>query len=183
MSDVNAGGQEPQANDGTPDPENKGGGEPQEQTPPWGSEENFDPQRAWTLIQNLREDLDKAKSGRDELAQKVKQYEDASKTKEEKLEESVKGAEERARKAEQEAARLRVALRKGLTETQAKRLVGETEEELEKDADELLASFQDAGGQEPRRRPQEKLRPGAVPSSEPEETDPRKLADRVPQPY
>lgn len=34
--------------------------------PPWGSDEEFDPQRAWNLIQNLRGDLDKAKPVLDE---------------------------------------------------------------------------------------------------------------------
>ncbi|MGH3878056.1 MAG: hypothetical protein ACRDSK_13585 [Actinophytocola sp.] len=31
-------------------------------TPPWGSDENFNPERAWNLIQNLRSDLDKHKA-------------------------------------------------------------------------------------------------------------------------
>lgn len=39
------------------------------------------------------------------------------------------------------AARLKVALDRGLTATQAKRLVGSTEEELSADADELLADL------------------------------------------
>jgi hypothetical protein len=34
--------------------------------PPWGSDEEFDPQRAWNLIQNLRGDLEKAKPVLDE---------------------------------------------------------------------------------------------------------------------
>ena len=38
-----------------------------------------------------------------------------------------------------------MALRKGLTEVQAKRLVGTTEEELEADAVDLLASFGGSG--------------------------------------
>jgi hypothetical protein len=96
--------------------------------------------------------------------------------------------------------RLRVAIRLGLNETQAKRLVGSNEEELEDDAKELLAAFRPAEkdgdkakDEEPegeserpensRRRPQERLRPGAVPDAdtEPEELDPRKLAARVPR--
>lgn len=91
-----------------------------------------------------------------------------------------------------EAPKLRVALRKGLTEAQAKRLVGETEDELAADADDLLATFQtqpeppaDEPADEPKkpsRQPQERLKPGATPSSEPEETDPRKLAENLPSP-
>jgi hypothetical protein len=82
--------------------------------------------------------------------------------------------------------RLKVALKKGLTESQAKRLIGDTEEDLEKDADELLASFKDStsdDGQGPSRRPRERLRPGAAPSAEAEETDPIKLAAKVPRMY
>lgn len=44
-----------------------------------------------------------------------------------------------------ETLKLRVALRKGLTEHQAKRLVGKDEAELETDADELVESFGGTG--------------------------------------
>jgi hypothetical protein len=103
----------------------------------------------------------------------------------EKLEERAAQAEQKAEAATREAARLRIALKKGLTETQAKRLVGDTEEELEKDADELLKSFKDdeGGGDDggTRRTPKPRLRTGAAPSSEPDETDPEKLAEQVPR--
>lgn len=58
--------------------------------------------------------------------------------------------------------KLKVALDKGLTSTQAKRLVGTTEEELAKDAEELLESFggkADNDGGEARRRPQRRANP------------------------
>ncbi|MDP3984322.1 MAG: hypothetical protein Q8Q52_04855 [Acidimicrobiia bacterium] len=122
---------------------------------------------------------------------KVKKFEDASKSEGEKLAEAKSNAEKDAAAAKSEAARLRVALKKGLTEVQAKRLVGETEEELEADADELLASFkpEDEGtaseeDKEPastRSRPRERLRPGAVPEVDTEETDPAALARAVPR--
>lgn len=51
---------------------------------------------------------------------------------------------EKARKAGEtsiETIRLQVALDKGLTKTQAKRLVGSTKEELEADADEILTEW------------------------------------------
>lgn len=136
------------------------------------------------------------------LADKAKELEDASKTDLERASAEAQQHLARADRAEGELMRLRVALRKGLTETQAKRLVGTTEDELEADADDLMASFrpadaakQDSKGDElaeeseptrpdnQRRRPQERLRPGAVPEAdtEPEETDPRKLAALVPR--
>lgn len=50
-------------------------------------------------------------------------------------------AEERAAAAELRALRLEVAAEKGLTAAQAKRLVGDTREALEADADEILRDF------------------------------------------
>lgn len=149
--------------------------------PPWGSDEEFDPEKAWKLIENLRGDNDSLKGERDDLRGKVKSHEDASKSDQEKLQERATGAETDAKQAKADAARLRVALRKGLTETQAKRLVGETEEELEQDADDLLESFRDAEGEQGStpRRPRERLRPGAAPGADPEPNDPAELAKSV----
>jgi hypothetical protein len=154
--------------------------------PPWGDDADFDPAKAWSLIQNLRSDIAKFKAERDQAVAKVQQFEDATKTEQQRTEEARLTAERTASNATLEAARLRVALKKGLTDSQAKRLVGETEEELEADADELLESFTDESddnGQGPQRRPTERLRTGAAPSSEPEETDPAKLAAQVPRRY
>jgi hypothetical protein len=166
-----------------PDPERK---------PPWGDDKDFDAQKAWTLLENVREDARKAKAEREELAKKVKTHEDASKSDQEKLSERVTEAEKRATSAEGTALRLEVALEKapeGMPLAQvrklAKRLSGSTKEELEADADELFEDFktEDEPGQAPRSRPKERLRPGAAPSAEPEETDPIKLAAQVPRMY
>jgi hypothetical protein len=54
------------------------------------------------------------------------------------LEERVAGIEQQAKESEQRALRAEIANAKGLTPSQAKRLVGSTKEELEADADELL---------------------------------------------
>lgn len=158
-----------------------------EQSPDPQEGEEFDKDRAQAKITKANNE---AKSLRKRLKDLEPQLEELARLKEEgksdkdKLEERATGAEGRASKAEHEAARLRVALKKGLTEVQAKRLIGENEEELEADADELLASFKDEDeGPEPKRRPRERLRPGASPSSEPEETDPRKLAESIPRSY
>jgi hypothetical protein len=159
--------------------ENPAGGEPSAQSestdekPNEEAESELDLERAKAKIskanseaQNLRKRLKELEP----LAAKAKELEEASKSAEEKAAERASSAETRAQKAESEAARLRVALKKGLTETQAKRLVGETEEELEADADELVASFKsEDDGQEPKRLPRERLRPGATPSAETDE--------------
>lgn len=145
---------------------------------PWG--DDFDAQRAWDTIQAQR------KKERD-LETRLREFEDAQKTDQQKLEERATSAEQAAESATREAARLRVAMKKGLTDTMARRLVGDTEEELEADADELLAALgttDDDDGDDPLdRRPTPRLRPGAVPASEPEETDPRALAAKVPRRY
>ncbi len=177
----------PLNDDPAPDPKPDPAPDPKpDPKPPWGDDEkDFDANRAWKLIQDTRADREKIKQEREALATKVKEHEDASKTEQEKAAERAAEAEKTAKSATLEAGRLRVALKKGLTETQAKRLVGDTEAELEKDADELLASFktEDDDGKGPTRRPREKLRPGAAPESEAEETDPEKLAAQVPRMY
>lgn len=119
-----------------------------------------------------------------EAAKRLAELEDRDKSEAQRLTEQQKAAEERAAKAERELLRLRVAARKGLTEAQAKRLSGDSEEELEADAEDLLASFappekDDTPSPSDRRAPKERLRPGAAPDAEPEESDPSKLADAV----
>jgi len=74
-------------------------------------------------------------------ASKFDEAEQANKSELEKERERAEKAEERATKAEQATLRADVAAAKGLTAGQAKRLVGSTREELEADADEILADF------------------------------------------
>lgn len=118
--------------------------------------------------------------------ERLKAIEDEKKTEAQRAAEAREAAEREAAEAKLELARTRVALRKGLTEAQAKRLQGSTEEELEADADELLATFRPVGddddeGDDPLRRPRERLRSGNRPDPAPEERDPRKLAASLPR--
>lgn len=138
----------------------------------------------WKVMSRKHEG--EAKANRD-AAKRLKDIEDANKTEVQKLADEKAAAENAAKSTSGELMRLRVAMRKGLTEAQAKRLMGDTEEELEADADELLETFgakkepgsdKDAGKPT---RPKERLRSGAAPDEEPEETDPRKLAAAVPR--
>lgn len=71
-------------------------------------------------------------------AASLKALEDAQKTEQQRLEERAALAESRAAALEIDASRALVALEKGLTAAQAKRLVGTTPEELAADADQLL---------------------------------------------
>ena len=81
----------------------------------------------------------------------------ANKTDAEKAADRLADAEKKATEAQARADRLEVAAAKGLTPSQAKRLQGSTVEELEADADELLADFKpaDDGQGMPRRKPRE----------------------------
>lgn len=77
---------------------------------------------------------------RRKVSEKFADYDDL-KTKAEgakTLEDRVAEIERQAKESEERALRAEVANAKGLTTTQAKRLVGATKEELEADADELI---------------------------------------------
>jgi hypothetical protein len=119
--------------------------------------------------EKARKDLEARLKDLEPLAAKAKKLEEASKTEAEKLTERATAAEKRATDAESKALRMEVAAAKGLTQAQAKRLVGATKEELEADADELLASFgpaqPDSGGKGGKgKTPVANLRPGAMPN-------------------
>jgi hypothetical protein len=125
----------------------------------------------------------------DDLKAKAARFDEAEeKTKSEtqRLAEANRAAEERAKKAELDSCRMRVAIRKGLTEAQVKRLLGTTEEELEADADELVAAFKSADAEAAPQpapaggRPKEKLRPGAVADAEPD-PDPAQVLNAIPR--
>ena len=117
-------------------------------------------------------------------AKKLTELEEKDKSESEKLTDRATVAESRAAEAELRVLKLEVAGEKGLTPSQAKRLQGTDRESLEADADELLESFKpDPDSKKtPRRRPDPNL-PGSGldPNEEPEETDPMKLAAKVPR--
>jgi len=79
--------------------------------------------------------------------------------------------------------RSEVAMAKGLSAAQAKRLVGSTREELEADADEILEAFTSPSGgttPPPGQRPTEDLKGGSDPTSTPE-PDIRKVIADIPR--
>jgi hypothetical protein len=118
-----------------------------------------------------------------DAAKTLKDVKDQSKSEIERLAEAVRESTKRQEETERRAIRAEVAQAKGLTAQQARRLVGETREEMEADAADLLAAFTPAkkegdgdGEQKPPGSRQEKLRGGGEPDSTPAEMDPRKLA-------
>lgn len=75
--------------------------------------------------------------------------------------------------------RLKTGTKLGLPDWLIDRLRGTTEEEITKDAEALLERV--SGKKPPTQRPKEALRGGGDPAEEPDETDPRKLAARIPR--
>lgn len=128
-----------------------------------------------------------------DASSKLQQYEDASKSDLERWEERANTAESRAGTAEAKAKALEIAIERApehatLAQVRAvaKRVRGEDDETLEKDADELFellapAPSEPKAGTKTPARPKERLKGGADPDEEPEETDPRKLAALLPR--
>jgi hypothetical protein len=116
-----------------------------------------------------------------EAAKRLRELEESEKSETQRLQEQLAEAQRERERLQRETMVARVALRKGLTDAQAKRLQGDTEEDLEADADELLSLMRPVQEQEPatdlRRRPRETYRSGSTPGAEPDETDPRKLVE------
>ena len=92
----------------------------------------------WKTLARKHETTAKANA---EAAERLAKLEESQKTESEKLAERIAAAEKQASEAALERLRYEVALEKGLTKVQARRLIGTNAEELAADADELLASF------------------------------------------
>lgn len=167
-----------------------GGGEPDKGKPDGGSDDDIDdggePDKGadpaaevakWKALARKHEAQAKANA---KAATRLKELEDAGKSEIEKANDAASTEKRRADEAEMKLLRMEVAIEKGLSPAQAKRLVGTTREELEADANELLEAFTKEGG-ETRTKPATGLRSRSVPGAEPEETDPHKLAAQVPR--
>lgn len=120
-------------------------------------------------------------------AEKLREYENQNKSEAERLQEDRDTHKTRAEKAEQ-ALRKREMAEEHAPEhatvaqirAVAKRLNGDDDESLEADAKELFDLLAPAKSRTTS-RPQERLRGGADPDEPLEETDPRKLAAKIPR--
>lgn len=162
-------------------------------------EQKFDAERARKLIYARTADLhrkstalDETTASKEELEQQIAEATDPEKVKQLQKQIEDQQAEIEKAKKDTKTIRLEVALDKGLTKRQAMRLVGETREELEEDADELLKEFggrgktgeEGEGNPNPRKAPKQTVRTNGDPLEgyEPDEDqgkdpDPEKLAD------
>lgn len=99
-------------------------------------------------LDRMKAELAKAKAdlkALQPLAEKQREAEEASKTEVQKAAEKVAAAEARAAAAELDLRRLKVGAAKGLPPALAARLVGDTEEAMAADADEVLKALGSAG--------------------------------------
>jgi hypothetical protein len=121
--------------------------------------------------------LRKANREAEKYRLRVKEFEDRDKSEQEKLEERAKAAEESARKAEEARLRAEVALDKGLPKALAARLQGATLEEMQADADALLALIPPTPG-EPAPNPPDPAGAGVgVKGDPPKPVDLRNVSD------
>lgn len=155
------------------------------ETPPWG--DDFDPDRAWGTIKNLREREKELSKNQltPEQRKHLEEYQrlvEASQSDQERQERAIAEAQRTAETAQAQALRYEVALEHGLTKDDFELLGSGTKEELSaratylaqlKAAATAAASAQPAAPATPTpgQRPVEQLRPGATPSAAVSEDD------------
>lgn len=110
--------------------------------PPKPDDKLGEPGKAALIAERKRADVAERELAKFRKAEQDKA--DADKSEIQKATELREAAEAKAAAAELRVLRLEVAAEKGLSATQAKRLVGASREELETDADEFLASMPQA---------------------------------------
>lgn len=142
-------------------------------------EEEFDKDRALATIKKQREAEKAANDRAKALEAKLKEFEDRDKSEAQKLAEAKDTAVQEAAAAKTELIRLRVAMKYGLAEDDLDLLGTGTDEEIEKRAKRLAELTKVEEPEDPKRRPRERLRPGAAPTSDPEPNDPASLAGQV----
>ena len=102
-------------------------------------EGEFDAERAARLIENLRADLAKIKTERDEARTALQEKADAEKTEAQKLQDRLAAAEETAKKTGRALLIERATRKHSLPDDVVEFLTGDTEEEIEAKAQRLAA--------------------------------------------
>lgn len=123
-------------------------------------------------LRRVKDELEAAKK-------RLKEIDDANLSKEDKLTRDNNDLTAKLTASESRVAKFEIALDKGLTKSQALRLVGNTREELEADADQLVEDLGidvEKPADRLRKRPKEKLKGGGAPNDDDGEMDPAKLA-------
>lgn len=122
----------------------------------------------WKALARKNEEQAKKNS---EAARKLQELEDAQKSEQQKLAEALDAAKAEGSSARSEAARLRAAIKHGLTEDDLDLLGDGTPDEIEARAERLAARISSSSSESAERgvtrRPDEHMRPGATPSTTP----------------
>jgi len=118
-------------------------------TPPWG--DDFDAEKAWTLVQNLRGDKEKLQTEKDGLTSELATERQARETAETKLTEAdpegkLTAAEARAKTAEASLWTERALRKHSIDEDLVDFLTGDTEEEILAKAERLAGRSKPADG-------------------------------------
>lgn len=133
------------------------------ETPAQETEETAKPEIDWKA--KAREWERRAKDNK-AAADRLAEIEESSKSEAQRLAERAEKAERELTTFQTASLRSEVALEKGLTAAQSRRLIGDTREELEADADQLLADLGDANKpRSPRPDPNQGRSNGAGPKS------------------
>lgn len=117
----------------TPQPVQSEVVKPAEPAKPWGDDADFDAEKAWTLIQNLRGDKAKTQQERDELAARVQAEQDAKLSDQERIAKEL----EDARKELASARRAKALADYSLPESALTFLTAESAEDIDKQASAL----------------------------------------------
>ena len=117
-----------------------------EAKPPWGTPEEFDPEKAWALITKLREQKNDPAAVKElaELRAKVTTFEDATRTETERLQARAEASDKTAAETATELARMKAAVKFGLTEDDLDMLGAGTPDEIEARAEKLAARLKGA---------------------------------------
>lgn len=150
-----------------------------EPKPPWGSDEEFDPKRAWALIQNLRAERDDVKTRHGDAAAKLKEFEDAKLSAEEKTSRDLKDAQQQMSSLQAENALLKAGVEHGLSGDDLQLLAGLPADVIEERAAILAERLNTVPGavSDLSDRPKPALRGGSTPGEEPEKTPEQIVAE------
>lgn len=192
--DPGGSGGDPGQSGGDPGAGGNGGGDPAGgnpaggETPPWERDgQSFDPARAWNLIQSLRGENGTVKAERDQYKGKVTDAERAAMTDLQRAQTERDEALQASTTTAGELARVRAAMKYGLTEEDLDFLSGVKPDEVDGRAAALaqrLGIEAPGGGQRPpTNRPTENLRGGGDPTNQTQAVDVAKLIADIPRSF
>lgn len=150
--------------------------------PPWGSAEEFDPERAWNLIQNLRVERDEEKTKRTDVSARLKAFEDEKLTAEQKTARDLEESKGQLSEILAENALLKAGVEHGLSSDDLALLAGLPADSIPERAAALAARLADVGGDAGGKsdfsdRPKPNLRGGSNPGETPEKTPEQIVAE------